>query len=427
MFKVLVLAYYYPPMGLSGVQRVLKLTKYLPRYGWEPTVITTGKTGYYAHDVSLLKEAESANIRIIRTEAFDPNSILSSFGTVAMPREFIRKLLSRISKVFFIPDNKISWAKKAYKISADLVEKEKFDLIFVTVPPYSAFTTAKKLKAKYDIPLIVDYRDLWHKNHFRFNITPYHIYKHHKLEDKCLRAADKVLVINRRFKEEILQQYKFLSFKDIEILLHGYDPEDFESVDALPKNNNKLRLLYSGIFYEYISPKNFLKAFKLLTLERPDVAASYELHFAGILRRENQLLIKKLGITDYVREHGYLEHKQAIKHIKSADALWMMIGKNRDSDLISTGKLFEYFGSCKPILGIVPPGTASAALKEYGASYICDPDDVTGIKNEFIRLSEDFMGNRFPKANIEFIKKHDRNILTQQLVKLFQFHLKAEL
>jgi len=50
MYKVLVISYYFPPMGLSGVQRVLKFTKYMSNYNWEPTVITAGSTGYYAND-----------------------------------------------------------------------------------------------------------------------------------------------------------------------------------------------------------------------------------------------------------------------------------------------------------------------------------------------------------------------------------------
>ncbi len=60
MFKVLVIAYYYPPLGLSGVQRTVKFTKYLKDYNWEPTVITTGNVAYFAHDESLQKEIENA-------------------------------------------------------------------------------------------------------------------------------------------------------------------------------------------------------------------------------------------------------------------------------------------------------------------------------------------------------------------------------
>ncbi|MEW6701369.1 MAG: glycosyl transferase family 1, partial [Bacteroidota bacterium] len=109
MFKVLVIAYYYPPLGLSGVQRTLKFTKYMSKFGWQPTVITTGNVAYFAHDFSLLKEAEEAKVNIIRTEAFDVNAIVGrQYETVNMPKEYVRKILSGISKVIFIPDNKNS-------------------------------------------------------------------------------------------------------------------------------------------------------------------------------------------------------------------------------------------------------------------------------------------------------------------------------
>ena len=58
--KVLLIAYYFPPMGLSGVQRTVKFAKFLPQYGWKPTVLTVEPTGYYAFDDTLLKEAEEA-------------------------------------------------------------------------------------------------------------------------------------------------------------------------------------------------------------------------------------------------------------------------------------------------------------------------------------------------------------------------------
>jgi spore coat polysaccharide biosynthesis predicted glycosyltransferase SpsG len=107
MFKVLIIAYYFPPLGLSGVQRTLKFAKYLSKYNWEPTVITTGDVGYFAHDFSLLKEAENAQIKIIRTSGLHPNAVVNSYKKNKMPNELLRKVLNRISQTIFIPDNKI--------------------------------------------------------------------------------------------------------------------------------------------------------------------------------------------------------------------------------------------------------------------------------------------------------------------------------
>lgn len=426
MFKVLVLAYYYPPMGLSGVQRTLKFTKYMSQFNWEPTVITAGNIAYFAHDFALLKEAENAGVKIIRTESYDPNSIIGrKYGTINMPKEFVRRLYSNFSKTFFIPDNKKSWAKRAYEKARELLKKEHFDIIFVTIPPYSSFVYAAKLKEEFQIPLFVDYRDLWLGNHFAFYPTPWHKIKHKKLEYKALHETNKIITINRRIKEKLLTTYNFLNFNEIVIIPHGFDPADFEG--EIPKHNltGKIKLTYSGIFYESVTPVYLLNAFKELSIERPDITAKYQLEFIGHLRNENKKLVGQLGLTDFVNEVGYLEHIEAVKRIRQSDVLWMMIGNSPNSDTISTSKLFEYFGSKKPILGCVPDGVAKSALLEYGASFITGPEDVLEIKKKLIEIHDLFIKNELPKPNEEFINKHNRVNLTEQLITQFQFYLRT--
>ncbi len=427
MFKVLVIAYYFPPMGLSGVQRVLKFTKYMSKYNWHPTVITSGDVGYFAHDEYMKKEAEDAEIRIIRTSGNDPNRLLSKYGTITMPAEIIRKSLSSLSKTFFIPDNKVSWTKQAYLVAKDLLSKEHFDVIFVTIPPYSAFSMAAKLKEEFNVPLIVDYRDLWFGNQFSFYPTSYHKLKHKKLEYLALKSADKIISINRYIKEKLLTNYKFLTFDDISIIPQGYDPDDFEKATPIPLTQSKLKLTYAGIFYQNITPKYLLKAFKLLLQQRPDIAAGIELHFCGILRKENEKLIKRLGIQEFVKNHGYLNHKETLEYVLASDVLWMMIGKMKAAETISTGKLFEYIGTKKPILGCVPEGAAKLELQRYKASFLCDPDDIEGIKNQLINIYTLFKAGKLPECNNEFVEKHNRVYLTEELTRIFQFTMRADI
>jgi len=424
MFKVLVISYYFPPMGLSGVQRIFKFVRYMKKYNWEPTVITTGETGYFAHDNSLMKECEAAEIRILRTEAMDPYSLMASYKTVNMPREWIRKMLSRISKTIFIPDNKIFWASKAYKAAKDLLEKENFDIIFVSIPPFSTFRMASKLSKEYDISLFVDYRDLWTSNQFAFNLTPFHSWIHKRMEYKALKVADKVITINRKIKEKLINTFNFLTFEDVIILPQGYDQEDFQDIKPELKLNNKLRLTFAGIFYDMFTPKYFLRAFKELTRERPDAAENIELHFIGHLRKENQKYIKKLGLQSYVKDFGYLDHSETLKKIISSDVLWMMIGKGPNADSISTGKLYEYFGSRKPVIASVPEGAAKMAAQEYGAAFITEPDNITQIKEAILTVHNLYRSNCLPKPNEEFVERHRRDFLTEQLTKHFQFYLK---
>lgn len=426
MFKVLVVAYYFPPMGLSGVQRTLKFTKYMKEFNWEPTVITSGKTGYFAHDNSLMKEAEEARIRIIRTEGNDPNSVLSRFGTIKIPRESIRRFLNRISQTFFIPDNKISWSRKAAKIADNLLSKENFDAIFVTCPPFSSFVTITELKKKHDVPIFVDYRDLWFDSYFSFYPTPFHRSIHKNLEYKSLKASEKIIVTNRQIKEKLLNNYQFLSFDDILIIRHGYDAKDFENVKPIPQENSKMILTYSGVFVEYCTPLYFLKAFKLLTQERPDIASNIELHFIGLLGKDHLKLIKKLKLEEFIKHHGYMDHTEVIKKIISSHVLWFMVGKKKNIEAILPGKVYEYAGSQKPIIACVPNGAAKTSMEEYKASFITKPDDIVEIKNTLIHVHELYKTGKLPKPEVEYVEKHERKTLTEVLTKQFQFFLKAE-
>jgi glycosyltransferase involved in cell wall biosynthesis len=429
MFKVLVIAYYYPPMGLSGVQRTLKFTKYMSEYNWEPTVLTAGKTGYYAHDISLLKEAEEAGIRIERTDSRDINSLLSKLGTVKMPREFIRKFLSIISKTLFIPDNKISWSHKAYKTAKKLLSNEKYDAIFVSIPPFSSFLLALKLKKEFGIPVTVDYRDMWYNNHFAFYPSFYHRYKNKQLEDRCLREVDQIVVVNRRIKERLLNTYQFLKFDDVSIIPHGFDPADFENVEIteLDPRKKKLRILYSGIFYENVTPKYFIKAFKKLTIESPNIAENFELHFIGHFRKENQKLVNRLKLQKFVFDHGYHDHNEVIKKLMNSDVLWVMLGDSKNMDTVSAGKLFEYFGTKKPIIACLPEGASRTAAQEYGASFIAEPENVDSIYKVLLDVHDHFAEKKLPAPDEEFIRQHERNILTKQLTKILQFNLKEEI
>jgi glycosyltransferase involved in cell wall biosynthesis len=246
------------------------------------------------------------------------------------------------------------------------------------------------------------------------------------MEYAALKAADRIIVINRRMKEKIMKRYGFLTFEDVFIIPQGYDPQDFEQLVPEKKNNKKMRLTYSGLFYEFITPKYFLKAFKKLSLERPDIASNIELHFIGFLRNENRKLIRKLELQDFVREHGYLDHKESLIKVISSDVLWVMVGRRKNSDTISTGKTFEYFGTRKPVIATVPDGAVKSAMEEYGASFITGPYDIDAIKNTIKNVYDLYLKDELPIPNEEFIEKHRRDFLTELLTKQFQFLIKAE-
>lgn len=415
--RVLVIAYYFPPMGLSGVQRTLKFVKYLPQFGWRPTVLTIEPKGYIARDESLLDELAGRDIRIVRTPMAGPGRLFAKKEVVNLPPEWTRKMLSRISDTFFLPDNKIGWKRKAVDTALELHKETPFDLIFATAPPFTDFLIGREVKAIINKPLVLDYRDPWLDYPFKFYPTPYHRWRNYILERRALRASSHVVTTNRRVKESILSRYKFLTYHDVEIIPQGFDPEDFEGVPPKPQahKTRRMRIAYAGIFWEDRKPDYFLQALHDLFKEQPKLRGRIEAVFIGNFREENHQIVVRLGLHDSVTVMGYLPHHECIRQLMDADLLWMIVG----DEYGSPGKTYEYIGAQKPILGCAPEGFIKQTILEAGGT-VTAPKDVEGIKNAIGNYFALFERHKLQGPPPDVVEKYDRVRLANALVKVFE-------
>jgi glycosyltransferase involved in cell wall biosynthesis len=425
--RVLVIAYYFPPMGLSGVQRTLKFVKYLPHYGWHPTVLTVDPRGYLARDESLLAELEGKPVDIVRTNAAGPGRILARKEVVNLPPEWIRKTLSRISDTIFIPDNKIGWKRKALSCALRLHRERPFDLVFATAPPFTDFLVGRGLKKKINRPLVLDYRDPWVDYPFKFYPTPFHKWANILLERRTLRASSHVVTTNRNVKELLLRRYGFLTYHDVEIVSQGYDPEDLAAARAIvaerqksPRDRTRMRITYAGIFWEDRVPDYFLRALHELLKERPALRGRIEAVFVGKFRQEYRKLITRLTLQDSVRVIDYLPHHQCLAEMLQSDVLWMIVG----DPLGSPGKVYEYIGAQKPILGCVPEGFLKSTIEEAGGKTV-PPKDVAGIKKAILEYFEQFQRGELRGPITAVVEKYNRLTLTGSLVRIFESLLEA--
>lgn len=418
--RVLVLAYYFPPMGLSGVQRTAKFVKYLPQFGWHPTVLTVEPTGYPVLDESLLQEVTADEIRIVRTPAAGPGRVYAKKDAVVLPRERRRKLMSRLSDTVFIPDNKIGWRRRAAARALELHGDTPFDLIFATAPPFTSFLVGKDVKEAIGRPLVFDYRDPWVDYPFKFYPTPAHRYAHVTLERRALRASSHIVATSRRVKELLLRRYRFLTYHDVDIIPQGYDPEDFEGLECgasrrRSKTGEKMKITYAGVFWEDRLPDTFLRGLAELFKESPRLRGRIEAVFAGVFREEQHKLVARLGLQDAVNVLGYLPHQECVRQICDSDVVWMVSG----DDVSTPGKLYEYIGAKKPILALVPEGFLRRDVLEAGGVAV-SPDDVPGVKAALTEFFDAYEKRRLTGPPADIVRKYDRVALTGSLVKLFE-------
>jgi glycosyltransferase involved in cell wall biosynthesis len=414
---VLVIAYYFPPMGLSGVQRTLKFVKYLPQFGWQPTVLTVTPTGYYAQDYTLLEEIHHLHVETERVGSLDPNRLFRRKGVVKMPSERWRKILTYLSDAVFVPDNKLGWKRHAIKRAEELFAKKPFDVVFATAPPFTDFLIGKELADKFDVPLVVDYRDAWHDYPYKYYPTPLHRWRNYVLEKRVLHAASRIITTNRRVKELILKRFKFIHYNDVTILPQGFDPADFTEGIVQVRNAEKMRITHAGLFYGDRTPKYFLEALRKLFAERPELKQKIEAYFVGNMLDEHADLVKSLGLEENVTLTGYMDHLRCVQTLTSSDVLWLML----DNDRQSPGKVYEYLGARKPILACVPEGFIRQTIKEADSAFIVAPTDVDGIVAALKELYDLFRQNKLPKPCEEIVLKYDRVELTNELAKLFGF------
>lgn len=416
MKNVLFIVYYFPPMGGSGVQRPLKFVKYLRDFGWNPIVLCPNPGAYHTFDQSLQDELEALDIEVHRVEGNTPFHTSGQKKKQVEVPGFLAKILRKLSTFFYLPDNKKGWIEPGFELGKSILKQHNIDIIFSSAPPYSNLVLANKLKQQVGLPMVLDLRDDWLGTHLFEYPTRWHRQKMKKLEFETLSSAEVLVTVNSHIARNIESRVG----KEAEVIGHGYDPADFkEARDVAASSKGKISFLYSGTFYPDSNPYNFLQAVKLVLDEHPDWREKIELQFQGRLNRQHWKWINEFELSEIVTDFGYVNHKQAIKNLLKADILWLVVGQKRNPEIISLGKTSEYFATKKPILGLVPDGSAKDLLQSYNNAYIADPDHVAEIKSKITEVIVRFEEEDLKPPSEQVVEAFNRKKLTQKLAQLF--------
>jgi glycosyltransferase involved in cell wall biosynthesis len=405
-------------MGLSGVQRVVKFCKYLPENGWQPTVLTVHPGGYFAYDHTLEAEIREAGIDVVRTRSIDPTQLFGRQKTVPLPGEQYRSVMARLSNWIFVPDNKIGWLPFAVAAGGRVLRQGGFDAVFSSAPPYTGHMAASILARRFKLPHVADFRDDWLDN-------PRHHYPtrlHHSLHMACERfvysRAAHLTAFNPRMAARIRSRIDGYGLTTpVGVLPHGFDPADFSAGD-LSQDGSVFRVHYSGVFYDAQQPDSMLRAARALLDRRSDAVGKLRLSFAGLFPERGRALIETLGLEAHVDLLGYLPHDEAVRRLEQAHVLWTMVGRRPGADRVGTSKVYEYFGSRKPVLALAPEGVERDAVLAYPAGTVVDPDDVGRISLALEKYFDAWRENRLQSVDATAVAPYNRREIARQLALL---------
>lgn len=433
MKKVLIVAYYFPPSGGPGVQRVLKYVQYLRDFGWEPVVLTVSNGSFPARDESLLKEIPEG-VRVVRTEIFEPydlyRKLTGKAKGVAIDVNTIRKEGTRlpmserfaelIRATLFIPDARIGWYSNAMKAGLEVIANEGIDAIYSSSPPYTCAIISRGLKRKTGLPWIAGFRDPW----TRFITTPKRWFLpasiDRMLEHAVFREADEIEVAWLGITLDALAKYPDLSPSKFHHLPNGYDSRDIPVVDRSERTDDRFTVTYTGSMYGRRNPDAFLRAVESL-VHRGEVDRSrIRLRFIGRFGEEVMEMFRQSDLGEAIEVVGYMAHSESIRQLLLADALLLVVDEYEGSGDVVPGKVYEYIGSRRPVLAVAPELSAIADLiHETGGGYVAHQSNVGGIASAFLKLYTAHRdGTSVLHPNTFAIERYERRNVTGELAAL---------
>lgn len=413
MKRSLIIIYYWPPSGGSGVQRWVKFVKHLRSFGWEPIIYTPENPFVQETDESFLREIPE-NIEVLRLPVFEIQKYFGGTAPSAIssgkPGFFsgLKKTVGNFVRGnFFIPDARVTWVKPSVRFLSEYLAKNKVDVIVSSGPPHSMHLIAQQLKAKFGIPWLADFRDPW------MEILDFHGFKtswlsrkkHQSLFTEVLADADSVVVAHNTVRNN----FQKLTDTKVTAITNGYDEVDFKVSAPLNLSNTKFKIVFVGILYDILNSSALWKAMKDLIEEDQGFKEKLQLIFVGKVHNAAMRDIHDNSLLPYATFTGYVNHTEAIAYERAADLLLLLTPSNPELKYVIPGKLFEYMATAKPILCTAQPDNDSAQiLREANAGVVVHPDDILAIKHALKS------GVAFA-PNMATVQKYERKQLTASL------------
>ena len=407
MQQVLIVAYFFPPIGGIGSIRAASFAKYLPEFGWEATVLAPADTPHAA-DPSL----DIGQVRVLRTRSLEISRLgrrpsIGRNGTeVAAPHQPVARSapsrwLRRAAKRVIFPDAQIGWYPAAVKGGTGLLRDQPFDLIFSSAFPITSHFVARTLKRRSSLPWVAEFRDPWSDDpEFRF-LSKAAL----RVERSMAAEASAVVLPNQIWADYYADRWGVQAA----VVGHGSDATPRGSV---PRASPPM-LAHLGSYYP--GKQNLDTLWSALAEMRRRGDSIPRLRWIGELPEAARTELAGHDLEDIVEVTGFVPQPEALSLMSEASGLIACDVAN--CDLVSLGttpaKLFEYLASDAPIIYVGHQrGEAARALNRYPGCHLVSFGDVDGA----IRAIQTTMAGEAHQRDLAGLSRSAR---TEELAGLF--------
>lgn len=429
MKRVLIITYYWPPSGGSGVQRWLKMSKYLPEYGWQPVIYTTENAEYPIVDHSLEKDV-APEAEVIRRPIMEPYNLYKKFLGVkkseTVKAGFIKEKGAKkgwrdnlsvwIRGNCFIPDARCWWVKPSVKYLKEYLRKYPVDAIISTGPPHSMHLIAMKLKEALGIPWIADFRDPWTEIDYydELHLTKWADRKQHKLEHQVLTKADRIVTVSWNWARGLGR----LGNRNVRIIQNGYD-WIFDPTEKRVPLSEEFSLTHLGVIGPARNAPVLWQALKELKSEINGFDKALKIKLVGQVDQSVAMNLTACGLMENTELITHVPHDEVKQIQESSQVLLLLVNNAPNAKGILTGKLYEYLASGRPILAIGPEdGDAARLLSETKAGVAVGFEDKEKMKEVIKELYQKYLENNLPSNSSGKFEKYSRKALAGEYAAL---------
>lgn len=366
--NVLLIGFHFPPSALSsGHLRLLGFVKHLPRFEWNPVVLTANPRAYDGIDSGSIKVIP-ADCRVHHAFALDTRRHLGIRG--------------KYPSILAQPDRWASWWPAAVWQGLRLIRRQRIRAIWSTYPIMTAHCIAYTLSRMSGLPWIADFRDPVVTSVAGQDALT--VATQMRWERRVLSRAERAVFTTLGAMHSYAARYPSLADAGhLTVIPNGFDEADFTGLPPCgsPQTNQPLHLVHGGVLYpDGRNPIPFFEALANLklsgALKSGDIrvtlrASGHENRYAAALER--------LKLTDAVTLAPPLPYRDALAEQAVADGLLLFQGSLFDNQI--PAKLYEYLRLGRPIFALVGErGDTAAVLGGIAGARIAPLDVVPEIE-----------------------------------------------
>ena len=413
------LAHHFPPAGGSGSNRALAFARYLPEYGWHPTVVTPGADWAANRDDALLAELPR-QVRVVRTRSWEARPThAASQPAPTLPGRAPNALRRQLGHLKRFPDAHVGWLPFALAAA----RRQSYAVAYSSSGPFTSHVVGLLLRHVTGKPWVLELRDGW----YRWNRAIFPDYPawrdalERRLEAAAIRRADRVIVVTDRMAEAFGRQYADLPPRHVGVVSNGFDPMQFGApahfaTPAQREPDEGWHVLHAGALYYGRSLAAFLQAVRQLQHADRGFARDFRLTLMGTLDSGARREIEASRLGACVQVLAQAEHAAAIRAMRAADALLLVANTTPGAEATVPGKLFEYLAAGRPVIAVAPTESSTAdVLRQTGGGWLATADSVEAIA---AALKHAYAQREY-RANASEVSRYDRRRLAGDLAHVF--------